>query len=237
MDNVKLMNRIDTKYVTTVDRLETVLAQSHDRYLVLETDGRRMHGYDSMYYDTASMAMYLMHHNGRLGRHKIRTRTYLDSGKSFLEIKRKDNHARSIKKRISIDDPSSWMLRESTQAFISDHSPYVASNITPSLRTGFKRITLVDRARTERITIDTGLVFENPRTGISCADERLVIIELKQSGHGGSMMQNILRDKRIRPYRISKYCLGCMMTDPGLKRNRFISKLRYIEKLTSKQLA
>ena len=103
MDSVKLMNRIDTKYLTKVDTLVHVLEDAaRHGYRALETEGTKVCPYDTLYYDTPGLQMFLDHHNRRLVRQKVRTRTYVDSGQTFLEIKRKNNHGRTKKKRTQI---------------------------------------------------------------------------------------------------------------------------------------
>ena len=42
MRNIRLMNRIDTKFVTTVPMLERLLLLAKDDYLVQETEGARI---------------------------------------------------------------------------------------------------------------------------------------------------------------------------------------------------
>ena len=59
----------------------------------------------------------------------------------------------------------------------------------------------------------------------------LVIIELKRDGLQPSKMQHILRDLRIFPMKISKYCMGVTMTIPTIKHNRFKEKLIKLNKL------
>ena len=95
MDSIRLMNRIDTKYLTTTSVLVRLLEDAAARgYRALETDGTRLCPYDTLYYDTPELQMFLDHHNRRLVRQKVRTRTYVGSGQTFLEIKRKNNHGR-----------------------------------------------------------------------------------------------------------------------------------------------
>ena len=130
--------------------------------------------------------------------------------------------------------------------FIDGKSRYEWSGITPHLWTKFHRITLVNKAKTERLTIDMDLVWENVVSGISKSYADLVIIELKRDGRakpnnlpplppikGGCHrnMVNILQSFRIKPLKISKYCIGTALTTPGLKRNRFKAKIRKIEKI------
>ena len=238
MDAIKLMNRVDTKYLTTLAVLDSVLDRAASLYRVLETGGNRICGYDTMYYDTDGYQMYSDHHNRRLTRQKIRTRRYLSTGGTFLEVKRKNNHGRTRKKRVGIPDEEflSFCSDGAASHFIemkSDFSPYA---ISPSTSTGFRRITLVNNARTERLTIDMGLHFNNLRTGFSADLGDAVVIELKQDGYCRSDIKDILLDLRVKPLRISKYCIGTVLTEPAVRHSRFITKIRAIEKLTNTKL-
>ena len=235
MNAIRLMNRIDTKFVTTVGRLTDVLRDAADRgYRVCEIDGQRILGYQSLYYDTPRLDMYLLHRNGHKVRQKIRVRTYLVSGLTFLEIKRKNNKGRTSKKRMEISRDCFEDIRRCPEAesYLAKHAAYAIGDIAPACTTEFQRITLVNAAKTERLTIDFDLAFANRRTGCSAANPRLVVIELKQDGRIASEMKGILLNHRIKAFRISKYCIGTVLTDPQARQGRFKEKIRYIEKLT-----
>ena len=97
-------------------------------------------------------------------------------------------------------------------------------------------ITLVNPALTERLTIDTELCFTNFRTGRETDLQDAVIIELKQDGRARSQMKGILLDHRIKPVRVSKYCIAETLTDPCVKSGRFKVKVRTIEKTIGNKL-
>ena len=90
--------------------------------------------------------------------------------------------------------------------------------------------------KTERLTIDMDLHFHNYVTGRDGNMADAVIIELKQDGRLASPMRDILSRHRVKPYRISKYIIGTVLTDPGAKDNRFKEKIRYVEKITNKKI-
>ena len=103
MEGIKLMNRIDSKYLTDEATLLHILDRAAEAgYRVLVTEGMRISPYESVYYDTAGLRMFYDHHNRRLVRQKVRTRSYVNSGDTFLEIKRKNNKGRTKKKRMGI---------------------------------------------------------------------------------------------------------------------------------------
>ena len=244
MESVKLMNRIDTKYAVPRTVLPLILEAAKADYYVQEIDGKRIATYDTMYYDTEDLEMYIRHHDRQLVRQKIRVRQYVDSNLTFLEIKRKNNKGRTSKKRIIVpgfditaDTPS--VLKHKRKAdeavtvssFIDAKSRYEWSHISPHLWTKFHRITLVNKLKTERLTIDLDLVWDNVVSGEKKTFEDLVIIELKRDGNVPSKMTHIMLDLRIHPLKISKYCIGTALTTPGIKKNRFKKKIRSNEKL------
>ena len=97
----------------------------------------------------------------------------------------------------------------------------------------FHRVTLVNYAKTERLTIDCNLRFNNIATSATASMDNLVVMELKQDGRARSLLKEVLFDLRIKPFKISKYCIGTCMTRPEVKQNRFKKKLRRINKLKS----
>ncbi len=239
MDSIRLMNRIDSKFLTSESVLERVLELAADHgYRALEVEGSRISPYNSMYYDTDSLKMFRDHHDCRLVRQKVRTRVYVASGLTFLEIKRKNNKGRTKKKRTAIPSGDFMDFRgnAAAAAFLAEKSAYTADMLKPRMETVFRRITLVNPARTERITIDTALHFVNHDTLLQADLGPAVIIELKQDGRAGSEMKNILLDCRVKPVRISKYCIGTTLTNPAAKSNRFKVKARMIEKTSGQKI-
>jgi len=239
MDGVKLLNRIDTKYLTDEATLAGVLSDvAAAGYRALVAEGVKLSPYNSIYYDTASLRMFGDHHNRRLVRQKVRTRVYVNSGEAYLEIKRKNNKGRTKKKRMGIDAGQMMDFSGNPEAcaYLAGHSWFTVGELSPVLSTAFRRITLVNPSGTERITIDTSLLFTNFRTGKKASLEDAVIIELKQSGHAGSRMKEILLERRVKPVRISKYCIAETLTDPSVKSNRFKVKVRTIEKTINKKI-
>ena len=239
MEDVKLMNRIDTKYAVSLSMLPAILEAAQEDYFAQEIDGQRIATYDTLYYDTESLDMYVRHHDRQLVRQKIRVRQYVESHLTFLEIKRKNNKGRTKKKRIAVPgfDIQADTIGHSKKAdwsvedFIAAKSRYSWSQITPHLSTRFQRITLVNKAKTERLTIDMNLVWENVISQESKTFADLVIIELKRDGNVPSPMTDIMLNLRIKPLKISKYCIGTALTTPNIKKNRFKKKIRTIEKL------
>lgn len=228
---VKLMNRLDTKYVMTERQLAELLRRAADDYYVQQIGEEVVMPYRTVYFDTPDFEMYNLHHNGKLTRKKVRIRSYLDSGVDYLEVKRKNNKGRTDKQRVRYDENLSAERRHD---FLMSMAGYDDALLSPKIENSFSRITLVNRKMTERITIDTSLRFSNPDTGLDCDLEGLVIIELKRDGKAHSPVAEMLREMRVFPSGFSKYCIGMALTSPALSTNHFKPRLRRIKKLLSK---
>jgi len=238
MQAVELMNRIDTKFITDISVLDSILDDAYSAgYKVCEITGHRLLRYTSIYYDTDDLEMFSRHRNGKKTRQKIRVRSYHINGENYLEIKNKQNTGRTRKRRIRITDDLKMDFSKSKEAaaFIDNHSKYGRAELTPETSTDFQRITLTNKAMSERITIDIDLNFTNYRNGILADIGKLVIIEVKQDSRNISRMKAILLKHRVFPYRVSKYCLSVIMTEHDIHPGRYKEKLRHIHKITEQR--
>ena len=236
MSGIKLMNRTDTKYVATINQLLAFLQAVEGKYYIQEINGVRLASYHTTYFDTDNNEMYVMHHNGKLVREKIRVRTYEDSQITFLEVKNKNNHKRTNKKRIAVRAVDSLVEeQENVIPFLGKHAWYKLDEIKPVIENRFNRITLVNFGKTERLTIDFNLRFHNFLSGDKKELQHITIIELKRDGNVFSPSLDIFRKLRIKRSGFSKYCMGCALTNKNLKRNNFKERLNLIKKLENIQ--
>lgn len=240
MKDVRLMNRVDTKFLVTSEQLVAILQGVRDHYYAQEVEGKRLSLYSTVYYDTPELIMYLIHHDRHLVRDKVRIRTYVDSNLTFCEVKHKTNKGRTKKKRMELKTENGKWETVTQLSALSDQIaavgfqlPYPIEILNASLETVFDRITLVNYEKTERLTIDCNLKFNNYVSGTSASMDPLVVMELKQDGRARSLLKEVLFDLRIKPYKISKYCIGTALTRPEVKQNRFKKKIRRINKLKS----
>lgn len=230
MKEVRLMNRTDTKYLANKSLLLKFLDYAKDDYFVQVIDGNPVAAYDTTYWDTAAHDFYMAHHNGLRPRTKVRIRTYIDSALMFLEVKNKDNHDKTRKKRRPLTSPDEIGTKEN-EDFLNERAKVDRDDIHPCLENNFKRVTLVNRKRTERLTIDFDLSFRNIETGKSANVGNLVIIELKREGKSPSPALSHILKLRIKQQGFSKYCIGTYLTNSGIKRNIFKSRITTIKKL------
>ena len=237
MSGVKLLNRTDTKFVTNVPTLMRLLEMASDEYYAQDIDGARIAPYYTVYFDTDDCAMYHCHEAGHANRQKLRVRSYVDSDLHFLEVKTKNNRGRTKKKRLTLDhfNPEAcaqFNVRGSQyQEFLHTWLRYDPALLSEQLENRFDRITLVNKGKTERLTIDTNLRFHNIVTDSYRFMDGAVIIELKRDGNMPSPILHMLRDLRIKPHGFSKYCIGSAFTNDALHRNLIKPKMHDIEKI------
>lgn len=232
MGKVRLMNRIDTKYVTSSHKIAQLLRLLSRDYLIQQIEGRSNMPYYTKYFDTPDTEMFYQHQRGKKNRQKVRIRQYEECDTPpFIEIKTKNNKGRTKKDRISMQPGSELTCYNH---FFDLHSHYCPSMLVPQIENHFYRITLINRKMTERVTIDTNLEFKNIRTGRSARMPHIGIIEWKRDGRRcTSQLDDFLKRLRIHPIGFSKYCVGMAVTDPALKQNRLKQKLKMIDRIAS----
>jgi hypothetical protein len=219
MDAVALLNRIDLKYILTPAQLLTALESLPQHYRLLSVAGVRLNRYRTLYWDTADFALYRAHHNGSGARYKVRFRSYLDSNRTFFEIKRKTNQNRTIKHRLPVAGPQ-LALEPPALALLDQALPVAPPPLEPKLWNYFTRLTLVSTSTVERLTIDLDLQFEG--AGLTSSAAQLVIAEVKQAGFAQrSPFVRQLQAMQIHPLGFSKYCIGAALHYPQLKSNAF----------------
>lgn len=229
MDSVKLMNRVDTKFVLSAEEFQMILPELIDDYKILEVNGDRLSTYESVYFDKPEYKLYLDHHQGKQDRYKIRFRKYVESHLVFLEVKHKSK-GRTDKRRIVVDS-----IKDSLDAEDKDFIKSTGldpENLTPVMSNTFARMTLVGKTTNERLTFDLDLGFEKDGDVIGMHD--VVIAELKQEKlNRNSPFYQHTKMHLIRPFRISKYCIGLikLLGKRNIKYNRFKKKLLKIDKL------
>ncbi|MGB2116442.1 MAG: polyphosphate polymerase domain-containing protein [Flavobacteriaceae bacterium] len=226
MDKVRLMKRVDQKYLMSYDQLLQLLPLIKDDYSCLAIDNLRSFNYVTKYYDSPKLLMYYDHHNGKLNRFKIRFRDYEYIENSFLEIKIRTNKGIVIKERKEVGYKN-HNLTQNNLKFINDNLPYDLKPLDVKLANNFKRITLVNLEQNERVTIDTNIVFSNSDFQIELP--HLVVVELKQEKQNlNASIAQIFKENRISSTSFSKYAIGMALTHNGVKKNKFKQKINYI---------
>ncbi|UBU14971.1 polyphosphate polymerase domain-containing protein [Nonomuraea gerenzanensis] len=210
-DVPELLSRVDCKYLVTASTMARLAAELGDRFLALRIEGRRQFRYTSTYFDTPGLLTYHQHRQDRRRRFKLRTRTYLDGGGQWLELKLSGARGGTDKHRMPYDGVPGDTLTSQALDFVRDTllselRLIAPETLQPVLATDYKRVTLVDRSGTARVTCDTGLVFRDGARSTPARGD-LVLLESK-SVDGKAVVDKVLRGLGVRPVSVSKYCLA-----------------------------
>jgi hypothetical protein len=228
MDQVKLLDRVDTKFAFNRSQLYDILEKVSDHYFVLQINKKRISQYESLYFDTPDFSLYNDHYCGKLNRFKIRLRRYVDSNLDVLEIKYKNNKYRTVKKRFPIKDFNGTLSPEAL-AFLKENDINNISKIEKKFWVDYKRITLVSKSNAERVTVDIDLSY---RDGVfSKVSENLIIAEVKQDRSGNSAFAGYLKQLHIRSGSMSKYCYGVALLYPAIRHNNFKPQMHLFNKI------
>lgn len=224
-----LMTRVDRKYAIAAHELRALLAGFDNDTRVLEIDGRRRFGYESVYFDTPDLLSYHLSARPRRLRFKLRTRHYLDSGTAFVELKSRGRRGVTVKERWPHPPELAYTLSRSARIDLSaalaavglDEVP--VPSLAPTATTRYRRTTLLDPDGLGRTTVDTDLAWLGAGGGFSVPN--LVIIETK-SATGATTVDRLLWRSGHRPQSISKYAIGLAVLRPELPRNRWVRLIR-----------
>src|ERR1035437_6971374 len=99
MDSVKLLDRMDTKFIFNFNQFPEILKNLGQYYKILDVNGVKQNRYETLYFDTPDYKLYMDHHNGRTNRYKVRYRKYVDSDLVFFEVKYKNCKGRTIDRK------------------------------------------------------------------------------------------------------------------------------------------
>ncbi|WP_237768130.1 VTC domain-containing protein [Serinicoccus sp. CNJ-927] len=94
-----LLTRVDRKYLLTTAQVDAALVDVPAGTRVLEIEGLRRFDYASTYFDTEDRQSYRSTATARRRRWKVRTRSYLDTGTCWLEVKTRGPRGTTVKAR------------------------------------------------------------------------------------------------------------------------------------------
>lgn len=203
---IKLMNRIDKKYIINFEQFCSLTNWIVDNYyIVVDEDNNFLLDYCSLYWDTIYDNMFLDHENKVKNRQKIRIREY-SNGEKYIEIKTKPADDKTKKIRIPFKD-----CLDDSKKWIEKHLYYDYYSLGQKLEVKFKRLTLVSPEKNSRITIDFGIKFYNYETKISSSIKD-IIVEVKKETEELSKFEQKLNELGIEEHGFSKFYIGINKT-------------------------
>lgn len=222
----ELQTRVDRKYIVERSTFDRMIVDLAPLLRCLTIEDRRVARYRSVYFDTDELTFFHQHLQGRRRRFKVRTRSYLDSDTSVLEVKAKGLRSVTVKERLPWPDEAARCLGRRGDVFVSQvvDSGLYRGALAPVLETLYGRATLVDQATQSRVTCDTDIRFRRGSVEVTgCRGE--VLVETKSAGGRGSA-DHWLQAHGVRPQSMSKYCLGVALTYPHVRANPWHRVLR-----------
>ena len=225
----ELQTRVDRKYFVPADVFRSMIAKLAGELRVLDIDGKRTFGYESVYFDTPDLTTYRAHVQRRRLRFKARTRTYTDSGLCMFEVKLAGTRGETVKHRVphpaehraELTDEALAHLRATLREVYHQDLP---SELRPTVLTTYRRTTFVFRAGEARLTCDVGLTCLDLQHEVRDSGTH-VLVECKSSARR-SAPDRILRELGVRPAAVSKYCVGVAALHPELPSNPWHQTLR-----------
>ena len=165
-----LLTRVDRKYLVPLTCAQNLVDGLAPHARVLAIDERRRFSYTSTYFDTPGLEAFMLAARKRRRRFKVRTRTYLDSGLCFLEVKTCGARGSTVKRRMGYHADDASRLTGPGRAFVaaclagtgvtgSAAAREVAAALRPVLTTTYERTTLHLPRAEARATIDTALTW------------------------------------------------------------------------------
>ena len=165
-----LLTRVDRKYLVPLTCAQNLVDGLAPHARVLAIDERRRFSYTSTYFDTPGLEAFMLAARKRRRRFKVRTRTYLDSGLCFLEVKTCGARGSTVKRRMGYYADDASRLTGPGRAFVaaclagagvtgSAAAREVAAALRPVLTTTYERTTLHLPRAEARATIDTALTW------------------------------------------------------------------------------
>ncbi|WFE24174.1 polyphosphate polymerase domain-containing protein [Solwaraspora sp. WMMD937] len=220
IERAALQTRVDRKYVVPLTALPSLLSQLPAGTRVLDIDADRSFRYESIYFDTPWLASYHCAAYRRRRRFKVRTRTYLDSGDCWLEVKingARDSITKHRLRYLSQDRSTVGPGREFVDEVLSREAIPADGDFAPTLVTSYRRSTLLLPATTSqrfsRVTIDTELRWRCGSASLTLP--QVAVVETKSSA-AAAAADRLLWRGGIRPMRISKYATGLAALRPDL---------------------
>jgi len=231
------LKRIDKKYLISYKQFAKILDELMDDFYVLEIKGKKIFSYDNIYMDTPDYHFYDQHQNKKKIRTKIRTRYYIDSNSAFFEFKHKVKWVTS-KYRYEFPSEEHGFMTKGKKRFFewvwqSMYENTKAPKISPSIETKYKRITLVKKDWTERLTIDFDVRTNDLRDSKSTDVElkNLVIVESKSLSKKCKSSEIMKKHKIKKAKSCSKYSLWVVYSGLAKKYDTFANTMREIKKI------
>lgn len=219
-----LQHRVDRKYLIPVSSAARLVEELAGTHHVLDIRGRRTTEYRSTYFDTAHLAAWRAHSQGRRRRWKVRTRLYAEDRICRMEVKTKDGRGATVKHAHRIEADAYGRLESGTEAaafvdrvLLTSGVDVTAADLAAAGEVRYRRAALADLEAGTRLTLD-GLLTCHREGRTAALDDTYVLVETKGTARCAPADRCLLA-LGARPVSISKYVIGLSLLVPGLPDN------------------
>jgi len=225
-----LLSRVDNKYIVRGELSANGIKKLQEEFDVLSIDNKRIFGYENIYFDDGGVCFH-RHSRGKRKRFKARTRVYLDSDElTFFEVKLAGQGRKVDKYRISCGPSEHGALTDHFAFFLKaryfeQYHKRFNFELVPTVKTAYRRITLVAKNGGERLTIDhdISLGLNDVSSGLPSS---ISIFETK-SKNGRGIADKILSAASIpRVKGCSKFCLSMALGGKVTRFDKFLALVR-----------
>ncbi|MFE7245873.1 VTC domain-containing protein [Streptomyces sp. NPDC057582] len=229
-----LQHRVDRKYLIPAQSAARLVEELAGTHHVLDIRGRRTTEYRSTYFDTAHLAAWRAHNQGRRRRWKVRTRLYAEDRICRMEVKTKDGRGATVKHAHRIEADAHGRLEAGTEAAVFVDTVLLAAGVNVTAadlaaagEVHYRRAALADLDAGTRLTLD-GLLTCHRDGRTAALDDGYVLVETKGTARLAPADRCLLA-LGARPLSISKYVIGLSLLVPGLPDNnmRHLARTRF----------
>ncbi len=231
------LKRVDRKFLLNTKQFAEILEDLKKDFNVLEIKWKKIFSYDNVYMDSDDYFFYNQHQDKKSSRTKVRTRYYIDSNLAFFEYKQKIKWI-THKYRYEFPSEEHGFMTKGKKRFFewvwqSIYNEEKAPKITPSIQTKYRRITLVSKNGSERLTIDFSIKTKDLREKDSGEVnlKNLVIIESKSLNKDCKSIEMMKKHGIEEAKSCSKYSLWVVYSGLAKKYDTFTDTMKRIEKI------
>jgi hypothetical protein len=221
-EHLRLLSRLDTKYIAPRAGLARLLDSLAERYVLLTAAGAPAARYVTVYFDTDAQDFLNDHLRGRRPRHKLRVRHYLDRRVSSLEVKTRLPGGRTDKTQRAHEFGSNGL--DDDEARWAQALTRAATPLRAQAWTSCQRLTLLHREHATRLTIDVNVALGSGAGARTLHDRALIELKRDRSRAEPALSQALFT-AGARPVNASKYVAAMLDAGAAARRARFIAVL------------
>ena len=225
--------RKEYKFLVPLKVLPQVIEELKEDFICSTHDEGAFFSYTSTYFDTEDLSFFNAHRRSKPNRIKVRIREYKSGVRNaFVECKKKSKgiYSQKDRKKIGENPTINWtreVLGEDCIVGNLECHRLCHEDLEQTMHIEYKRIFLMGKNFTKRVTIDFEIKCTNHRKESTQIIPGYCIFEVKEEGIPKKIMQKLRRNYKVRQQGFSKYCISMCTLNPEVKSNRWKQTLKH----------